>query len=425
MTTNSLEHLAAERSPDALCIVDATGTVLYANPALAELMGLAVQDLRGVSYLDTVHPNDRAAAAEGLRAVLEGDDEIHEVSRRINVLDGRAMSFRIRARRTTWNGAPAIVATAQDVESSMRLEHDLTSAKAFLERLIEVSPMVAFRRVGPELKLTYVSPNVGHIFGYEPAQVLGSSFESGVERAHPEDRERMRDQIERAVAGERAEITYRLRIADGTYRWVVSTLRPDPASPDETALLGYMFDVTRQREVEKELEWLAFHDPLTGLANRAKFESDAKIHLSLSSRKGWRTAILYIDLDRFKDVNDTFGHEAGDTVLETLAKRISEEVRDGDLVARLGGDEFIVMLPDVGDDAAQIAQRVHDALTAPIDIEGTQTSVGASIGMAFFPDDDDDLDRLRKLADDAMYTAKRQGTDVVAWSKHVGNGENA
>lgn len=280
--------------------------------------------------------------------------------------------------------------------------------------------MVAFRRAGPDLELTYVSPNVTDVFGFDIDHVVGSDVATGLERAHPEDRGKMRDQIQRARDGESVQITYRIRAADGGYRWVVSTLRPDPAASDEdVAVLGYMFDITRQREVEQELEWLAFHDPLTGLANRSKFESDAAIHLSLSERKGWRTALLYIDLDHFKEVNDTFGHEAGDLVLRALAERMRAEVRDGDITARLGGDEFVVLLPDVGDDAEAIARRLHGALTSPVALDDTETSVGASIGMAFFPEDGRDLDLLRKRSDDAMYAAKRRRARYLRWSTLV------
>ena len=287
----------------------------------------------------------------------------------------------------------------------------------FLERLIAVSPMVAFRREGPDLELTYVSSNVSSVLDLDADMLIGSPIARAFERAHPDDRDKMRDQIDRALDGEVVELTYRLLIPGRQTRWVVSTVRLDPSTPDESVLLGYLFDITSHRRVEAELEWLALHDPLTGLANRAKFDSDAAIHLALSARKGWRTALFYIDLDRFKDVNDTYGHDAGDEVLETLAKRVQEAVRDGDLTARLGGDEFVVMLPDVGPEAVTIARRVHEALSASVELPGAHLQVGASIGIAYFPDDADDLDELRRLADKAMYVAKASGSALRVWSE--------
>ena len=288
---------------------------------------------------------------------------------------------------------------------------------AFLERLIAVSPMVAFRREGPDLELTYVSPNVSSILGLDADVLIGSPVARAFERAHPDDRDKIRDQIDRALAGEVVELTYRLLVPGRQTRWVVSTVRRDAADPDASVLLGYLFDITSQRRVEAELQWLALHDPLTGLANRAKFDSDAEIHLALSARKGWKTALFYIDLDHFKDVNDTYGHDAGDDVLEALAKRMQDAVRDGDLTARLGGDEFVVMLPDVGPEAVAIARRLHEALAAPVELPGAHVAVGASIGIAFYPDDADHLDELRRRADEAMYAAKASGSAFRVWSE--------
>ena len=419
MPNAPLAQIAAEQAPDAVCVLDASGSVVYANRALADLFGADPDALIGLSYFNVVHPDHRHAAELGFAALLKGEQTVQETRRRLKTRDGHHRWIRIRASRATWEGNTYVVGTARDIADAVRIEEELSSAKAFLERLIEVSPMIAFRRSGPRLELTYVTPNVKDVLGYSIEHVLGSPMESGIERAHPEDRDKMRDQIQRVREGESVQITYRIKAADGSYRWAVSTLRPDPASGDGFAMLGYIFDITRQREVEQELEWLAFHDPLTGLANRAKFESDAAIHLSLSDRKGWETALLYIDLDRFKEVNDTFGHEVGDHVLKTLATRIREEVRDGDLTARLGGDEFVVLLPDVERDAGVIVKRLHDALIAPVALEGATTSVGASIGITFFPDDGRDLELLRKRADDAMYAAKRRQAKYLPWSTLV------
>lgn len=286
----------------------------------------------------------------------------------------------------------------------------------FLERLVAFSPMVAFRREGRDLELTYVSSNAASVLGLAPEDIIGSPIARAFERAHPDDRDKMRDQIDRALRGEVADLTYRLLVPGRQTKWVVSTLRPDPAAPAGDVLLGYVFDISSQRRVEAELEWLALHDPLTGLANRAKFDSDAEIHLALSARKGWVTALMYIDLDRFKDVNDTWGHDAGDDVLDILAARMQDAVRDGDLTARLGGDEFVVMLPDVGRDASDIARRLHEAVTAPVELADGSATVGASIGIAFFPQDADDLDELRRRADRAMYAAKAAAAPFRMWA---------
>lgn len=414
MVSNRYRAIAADSAPDALFVVDAHGMVVYANPRVREILGYAPHEVVGRQVLDLLHPDDPEGAS--LQDLIAGERSEVRARRRLRTSSGTATTLGLNATRVASEGETFMVVAAHDISDILGVESRLSDAHAFLERLIEVSPMVAFKREGPELELTYVSPNSNDILGLNEQDVLGSPISEALRRAHPGDRGKMRDQIERALSGESVEITYRLLVPDNGIRWVVSTLRPDPAEAANDVLLGYMFDITEQREVERELEWLAMHDPLTGLASRAKFESDATIHLSLSARKDWVTALFYIDLDRFKDVNDTFGHDAGDVVLKVLAERIDRSVRDGDLTARLGGDEFVVLLPDVGDDAAKIARRVHEALVEPVALEAGEATVGASVGIAFFPADARDLDDLRRRADEAMYAAKREGHALRLWS---------
>jgi PAS domain S-box-containing protein len=347
-------------------VVDATGTIRYANHAVATQLGYAPPDLEGRPYFELIHLDERDASSEAFRNLLTSAGENLTVRRALTTRDGRRVVFGINVTTIVLDGEKLLIGTIRDLTDTVAFEHALLADNAFLAQLIGVSPMVAFRREGPELRLTYVSPNVAEILGNPHEFVVGSPIEAMYALAHPEDRNKMRAQVERALAGEAAEATYRLRLLTGELRWVVGTVRPDPATPMDRAVLGYMFDITSQREVEAELEWLAMHDPLTGLANRAKFESDTAIHLSLSDRKQWTTALFYIDLDQFKSINDRFGHDAGDRVLQTLGERIERTVRDGDLTARLGGDEFVVLLPDVGDEAAAIAERLHQAITTPI-----------------------------------------------------------
>lgn len=415
MAPNRYRSIAADEAPEAIVVMDSNGEIKYANESVCALLGYAPEDLEGRSYLDLIHPDDRNASTEVFRALRSGQVEQIEVRCRLIAKNGTAVVCGMKAVQTTVDGMALLIAISRDLTAELEVERVLSDSKAFLARLVEVSPMVVFRREGPGLRLTYVSPNVEEIFGVPEGAVLGSTIEDAYARAHPDDRPKMRNQIARAAKGESVEITYRLRVAADDMRWVVSTVRPDPAAAGTGALLGYQFDITSQRRVEAELEWLAMHDPLTGLANRVKFDSDTAIHLSLSDRKGWNTALFYIDLDRFKEVNDVHGHEAGDQVLQELAVRIQTTVREGDLTARLGGDEFVILLPDVGEDATPIAERLHAALTAAVTLADTEISVGASIGIAFYPQDAETLDALRKRADDTMYAAKKSGGAYRFW----------
>ena len=168
----------------------------------------------------------------------------------------------------------------------------------------------------------------------------------------------------------------------------------------------------------RELEHLARHDNLTGLPNRAMFADRAEQAISAARRSGDRLALLFIDLDHFKEVNDRLGHEAGDLLLRQVAARIEAQVRESDTVARLGGDEFVVLLRNVqrSEDAASVATKVCDALRQPYDLGGQPAHITASIGVALYPDSGEDVDTLSRHADRAMYTAKQAGRDKVMFA---------
>lgn len=187
--------------------------------------------------------------------------------------------------------------------------------------------------------------------------------------------------------------------------------------PDGGRMLTY-FDITRHRKTQdllektlEEVHTLANHDPLTGLPNLRMIQERSFSTLSISERKGWMAAIMFIDLDGFKGVNDTYGHLAGDLVLKTVAERLVNNVRKADIVGRLGGDEFLVIQTEVHDNtaAACVAEKILRQLAEPFALGGNTIRIGASIGIAIFPTQGSSLNDLIKLADRAMYEAKARG----------------
>src|SRR5207249_2462670 len=169
-------------------------------------------------------------------------------------------------------------------------------------------------------------------------------------------------------------------------------------------LQGYLLDISTERQAEEQLRRQALYDPLTGLANRAQFTERLDHAVATRKRSGRQTALLFVDLNNFKSINDRFGHHAGDLALQALAEQLESVIRTGDTAARLGGDEFGVILQSVSDpqEASSVAHRLHKALAEPLEIEGRQLRVEASIGIALGDDPHD----LLKEADAAMYRAK-------------------
>jgi len=198
----------------------------------------------------------------------------------------------------------------------------------------------------------------------------------------------------------------------------------EPVFAPDGAFLGYRgvgLDITKQKLIEANISRLARFDSLTGLHNRASFFERLDHALALARRHDRALALLFVDLDRFKDVNDAFGHLAGDDVLKTLARRLTKAVRDTDTVARLGGDEFIVLAEEVANqvDVNEFGLRLLQVLSEPVVLHGQECLLGASIGVALFPHDGEDATTLLKTADAAMYRAKESGGNSLAFATEV------
>jgi len=180
---------------------------------------------------------------------------------------------------------------------------------------------------------------------------------------------------------------------------------------------GMYLRMLRHREAEEKARYLAAHDPLTGVANRAHLATSAKTILSLTKRTGRKAAVLLLDLDRFKEINDGFGHALGDKILQQFAERIRGAIRAEDLVARLGGDEFIIVQVGIDKpaDAADLADRLMQVFSEPYLLGNTRISCGSSIGVAITPDDALEWDALMRMADAALYKAKEEGRNTVCY----------
>jgi diguanylate cyclase (GGDEF)-like protein/PAS domain S-box-containing protein len=259
--------------------------------------------------------------------------------------------------------------------------------------------------------LRYDSPAVERILGWNPDTRFGLRAEAFV---HPDDRATAERAWDAVVADPGRPQTIEIRLLDsrGLWHWVESTLTN---LLDEGTVAGIVINhrvVDERKMFQEELEHRAFHDPLTGLANRGLLRGRVDGSIADTVPVGRPTSVLFIDIDDFKTVNDGFGHDAGDRLLVEVSRRLVRCVGSSDLVARLGGDEFAVLVDEPADGAAaasRVAQRIIDALRDPFDVAGHQTHVSASIGIATYLVGSADADSVLMQADIAMYHAKAQG----------------
>ncbi len=305
-----------------------------------------------------------------------------------------------------------------------RADEDLREADAKYRALVEQIPAIVYVDVADESMTTaYVSPQIEELLGITPEEYVADP-DLWYKQLHPEDKERaLNEYLAGRETGEAFTFEYRLLARDGRPVWFRDSAVVVRDKSGEPAFIhGVMLDITERKAAEEQVAFLAYHDKLTGLPNRAMFEELLELALARARRHDASVAVLYTDLDDFKLVNDSLGHEAGDELIRRLAERLREATRETDLVARQGGDEFLLLLADLergtgsplpeGTDGAMlitesVATRIQDALQQPFELGGTEVYVSASIGISMFPHDAQDAATLLKNADAAMYQSKK------------------
>ncbi len=264
--------------------------------------------------------------------------------------------------------------------------------------------------VDPEGVVRYQSPASARVLGWQPEEIVGVQ---SLDLIHPDDRERVRLFSVEAMSRDDgpAMVEARLKHADGTWRHAEVVASNRLADAQVAGFVLNIRDISDRHDLEEELRHQAFHDPLTGLANRARFMDRLEHELARSTRRGRTAAVLFLDLDDFKSVNDALGHPAGDELLVAAAERLSGCVRPGDTIARFGGDEFVVLLEEVTgtEEAMEIAERLIESLRPPFLLDGKEVFVRASIGVALSRRGLPRADELLRRADVAMYAAKARG----------------
>ncbi len=292
-----------------------------------------------------------------------------------------------------------------EIEERQRIEAALAESEKMYRTLIETS-YEGIWMGDMEGRTTYANQRLADMLGYEVDEMIGMSI---YEARDESDHERVREIYLRRLLGTREIVEHRLRRKDGQEIYVLNSAAP--IYDDDGKVIGgfaMVTDITERKKAQDEIEQLANHDSLTGLPSR-RLAFDRIATAFAAARRGKNlAALLYIDLDGFKVINDHHGHEAGDFILREVAKRLPALVREVDTTARLGGDEFLVLVAQLHDVSAAetIAQKVIDALSVPIEFKGLRLQIGASIGIAVYDGGPDSPEDVLNRADRAMYIVK-------------------
>jgi diguanylate cyclase (GGDEF)-like protein/PAS domain S-box-containing protein len=406
-------RLLAENASDLITSIDPQGMRTYVSPSCRALLGYEPEELIGEVALDIVHPDDRERIGAYLQSVLDHGPSRAEARFRHKSGAWVWMETRGRGVRDADGTTVELQTVARDITAERHAAEELREAEERFRNAFDQAP-IGKALVSPDGRFTRVNSALCKMLGYSEQQLLATTFQT---LTHPDDLDLDLEQMGRVMEGESESYAMEKRYehADGRYVWSllsVSLVRDETGAP--AYFVSQIQDISEQRRAQEHLTDLSLRDALTGLANRVLFGDRLAHAVERSRRSKERVAVLFIDFDRFKSVNDTLGHAAGDELLRQAAERMQRAVRPADTIARLGGDEFTVLCEDLGalNDAGWVADRLSEALERPFELFGSEVRVGVSIGIAV-ADRHDSAETVLAKADAAMYRTKNDRRDVL------------
>lgn len=415
------DHFRAlvEVTSDWLWELDAQGRYTYSNPKVKELLGYEPHEVIGKTPFDFMHPDEARRVGAQFETIAAEHREFHELLNVNRHKDGHEVVLET-------SGVPifdddgrfaGFRGIDRDVTERFQAERRLRLADAAVQASAE--GIIVADASG---NITAVNPAWATMSGYPESAQLGR--QPSMLTATEASRVRLWDLLNGAPKWS-GEGTCRHRSGETFPVWMtLSAVRDEERVV--TGFVALVSDMTERRAAEATIRFQASHDAVTQLANRTAFLGAVTRALADGMRNQERVAVLFVDLDGFKPVNDTYGHAVGDALLVQIAQRLSAALRISDVIARVGGDEFIGLFPDVGnrDSLSFLGERLLGVFNEPFEVMGHRLSLSGSIGLVVAPEDGNDQDSLLKAADEAMYRAKQAGKRRVQLSA-VGPGRAA
>jgi diguanylate cyclase (GGDEF)-like protein/PAS domain S-box-containing protein len=434
---------------DAVCVVDSTGHFVYVSAAFEQIFGYTPTEILGRQMLDLVHPDDRAMTLQAASEIMAGQPKLHFENRYLRK-DGQVVHIMWSAR---WSPADQLrVAVARDITARKQAESMQAALYAISEAAHSAEDLPAlFQQIHQIIAALLPALNFSVSLREDPTAELTFVY-------HVDEQPQAQNQTDISLfnqeilrSGHPLLLTaqtqpwlpahlHHLLGSDGQQCWlgvplhshhgIIGTLvlkryaGATPYTDKHQELLQFVSTqiaaAIERKQLNATLLHIAQHDQLTGLPNRALLHDRLHTALARARREYGQVALLYLDLDKFKAVNDQHGHATGDLLLQAVAARMKSCVRAVDTVARFGGDEFVLLLEnvDLPEHALGVAEKILAALGQPLELAGVQLQIRPSIGMAFYPEHGDAPMQLLKQADASMYHAKNQGGNRVAYQPH-------
>ncbi len=406
----------------AIFLTNLDGKVVVANRRTAEMFGYTLPDLIDDRIDRLMTGTEWSGLQRGFSDLMSGIRSELRLEQRYCRSNGTEFWGHTAASplQDADGRAIGVVAVIEDITERRRMEQALRGSEMRYRLLADNATDVIWT-VDLDGQVTYISPSVTRLRGYSVIEAMNQPLDQWFSTSsEPRADEAIRRLLTAARSGQRSpEVSVQLeqRCKSGTTVWTETTLSGFfDASGQPIGILGVTRDITERKSIQDRLIHMASHDALTDLPNRVLLADRVDQAVALARRGRGRIAVLMLDLDHFKPVNDTFGHAVGDALLQELARRLRTSVRDSDTVARIGGDEFVVMLPNVRDqdDALRIAHKIRFTMERPFVIDRRHLTLSATIGIAIYPEHGIDGMELMQNADIAMYRAKQCGRNQLA-----------
>lgn len=410
-------RLLFENNPNPMWVYDIeTLSFLAVNEAAVHHYGYSPEEFRSMTLKDLRPPKDIPLLFDRLKILKDGQITTWKHRKK----DGTLIDVETISHTLRFGGRPAKLVLINDITKRKRAEEELKKAHSRFNYLLNHSPTVIYSLQiastssrGP-FPINFISENIRALLGYETTECLNDPY-WWINHIHPEDQSRILAEQATIFYQDSLDYEYRFQHKDGTYRWIHDKLKVVyNAAGKPMDIIGSWMDITERKQAEETVQYLAYYDALTGLPNRTLFYDRLALAITQAHRRHQKLAVMFLDLDRFKTINDTLGHTVGDLLLQNTAERLKSYLREEDTLARLGGNRFMLLLPGITqvEDVTKIAQKLLGAFKHPFHIGDHELYVTASIGIVLYPNDGEDVQTLMKNADTTLYRAKEQGRNT-------------